>query len=124
MSQSLTEQIEKVWTSNDYPKSPLQGTQGHGPKSPPQETQGHRPKPNIVLTTDQEGDPYVVISETSTVFRTLDRYGHVYIISKPESNTTSDSVNIEISPTECRYMTEYDDFVMNSIHPLVFPRGV
>ena len=94
---SLVEQIENVWNSSEYTK------------------------PSIVLITGQDQDNYIVISETSSTCRTLDRNGQVIIVSKSKNSTHEQSnTNVEMIHTECHYMSELDNFVMDFIHHLVF----
>jgi len=98
---SLQKQIENVWNTSKYTK------------------------PSVILITGQDHDYYIVISETSSTYRTLDRNGHVITVSKLQNISSGQSnnntnANIEMIATECRFPGELDNFVTEEIHPLVF----
>lgn len=69
-----------------------------------------------------DGEYRIVISETSTMYRTIDRHGQIVMVTKPEQTSDSEivSCNTEIVPIEYRYGNETDAFVSDEIIPIVY----
>lgn len=95
---ALIDQIKAKWSSHDHPPSTL------------------------LVCHNLDGEYRVVISETSTMYRTIDQHDQVMMIEKPKSESTLEVVSCgtEIIPVERRYGNERDAFVSDEIAPIVY----